>query len=204
MTQKEDRALAEFMEYTHNFDMTDDMFRRWQHQGIECGIAARAHTINGYIQIPEVLKGRWQWHAEIKGIIVHGGLAYGPDVMSWVGFDTGHFELGDRWERAEVEQYLSGLILHHFMLMWEGGFTPRRSQDKPAWTVERVVAETNRLAEQFATLAATAPPQQPAEAGRSYTLDEAAAFPGGIEVMSGGTITGPYFSDLDEDDAEDT
>lgn len=40
------------------------------------------------------------------------------------------------------------------------------------------------------------------EGVRTYTLDEAAAFPGGLEALTGGAITGPFF-EVDNEEDED-
>lgn len=105
---------------------------RWQHQGVECAVHFHpgSGTFLGYCLIPKVhsLEQSPDWGEPWNLLDVHGGVTYGPEPANGghiVGFDTGH---------ASDYSYLTG--------------TGRR------WSLDEVIAETNRMAEQIAQVPA--------------------------------------------------
>lgn len=99
----------------------------WEHQGVKCAACANpAGTLNGYALVPDgnpLGTKNLQWGED--GLDVHGGITYGPTKTDggWlIGWDTLH--LGD------------------FM-----PFSPDPKGRR--WTLDDVIEETNRLAEQI-------------------------------------------------------
>ena len=101
---------------------------RWQHQGIECAIhySPAYDSRNGYVLIPDghPLENHPDFGNETL-LDVHGGVTFGPEKTEGghiVGFDT--IQLGD----------------------YSAISNPRGRR----WSIDDVVAETNRMAEQVA------------------------------------------------------
>lgn len=100
----------------------------WQHQGVECAFHFHpgSGTLLGYCLIPDghPLEQSPDWDEPWNLLDVYGGVTYGPERVAGgyiVGFDTNH---------AGDYSYMTG--------------TGRR------WSLDEVIAETNRLAEQIA------------------------------------------------------
>jgi hypothetical protein len=89
---------------------------------------------NGYVELPEGHPWRdKELQIEDSGLVdVHGGVTYGPTADGWIGFDTLH--AFDVWPGSS--QFMG----------------PDRHDI--AWTVEKVVAETKRLAVQVKAVTA--------------------------------------------------
>jgi hypothetical protein len=108
-------------------------------QGVENGIEWRVieaplyGAANGYVILPEGHPWReLDLMSEYDVVKVHGGITYGPTSDGWIGFDTLH--AFDVWPKS-----------------------PRFGDDDVhdiKWTVEMVVAETKRLAEQVKAVTA--------------------------------------------------
>lgn len=84
-------------------------------------------SVNGYVMLPP----GHPWLDEAisdKEVDIHGGLTYHED--GWIGFDTSH--AGDYWEGSS----------------WS---VPLGLAERTTWTLELVVRETKRLADQVAT-----------------------------------------------------
>lgn len=104
---------------------------RWQHEGIECAIhyVPPLDCRNGYCFIPSghALEQSEDWgnHFGSEALLdVHGGVTYGPNKVDGghvVGFDTSHV----------------------------GDYSPAFPHGR-RWSIDDVVAETNRMAEQVA------------------------------------------------------
>ncbi len=125
-------------------------FEQWEHEGIACAMAAGPYSLNGYAQLPEVLRGKYD-DRDCIPVECHWGLTYGPNDAFYVGFDTVHS--GDFWPETELGKVLAGDhlaqavrmagMLGHSPLPWGVG-----------WSVDRLRHETNRLAEGLRELAA--------------------------------------------------
>lgn len=105
---------------------------RWQHQGIECAIhySPVYDTRNGYVLIPDghPLEQSEDWAGPYGSealLDVHGGVTFGPEKTEGghiVGFDTLHFS----------------------------DYSTISNPHGRRWSIDDVVAETNRMAEQVA------------------------------------------------------
>lgn len=109
--------------------------RRGTEVGIPWAVCPHPHLphYNGYVQLPAD-HGFVTRHDVDEQVQVHGGLTYGIDPEGWIGFDTAH--LGDIWPGSYDLDY------------------PGVAQEM--WTIDRVEAETRRLARQVATLGQSA------------------------------------------------
>lgn len=113
---------------------------RWDCHGHTCKITlVRGAHYCGYVktELPESLT--IDDLNEQYDIRVHGGLTYGVDADGWVGFDCAHF--GDicvdaDGQRLDVQAFGMPLV--------DPG-----DRFASIWPVERVKAETNRLADQL-------------------------------------------------------
>lgn len=107
--------------------------KKWEHAGLKCHVAfVRQSHRCGYVTVPKGHIAYGKNYDDLP-IDVHGGLTYGdvgesnnPDEETF-GFDCAH--LGDA----------------------TGELGPLSKTDH-FWTLEEVVAETNRMAEQFQAL----------------------------------------------------
>ena len=104
---------------------------RWTHEGIECAVHQHPDLglRNGYVLIPDgnplEQSADWGEHYCSESLLdVHGGVTYGPNKVDGghvVGFDTGH----------------------------AGDYSPAFPFGR-RWSIDDVVTETNRMAEQVA------------------------------------------------------
>lgn len=104
---------------------------RWQHEGIECAVHIMPilGIMNGYCLVPDghalEQSDEWRGHYASESLLdVHGGVTFGPVKSEGghvVGFDTGH----------------------------AGDYSPAFHFGR-RWSIDDVVAETNRMAEQVA------------------------------------------------------
>lgn len=104
---------------------------RWEHQGVECAVHFVPHLwiYTGYCLIPtgHPLEKSPHWSdsdLSIALLEVHGGITFGPEPAEGghiVGFDTAHYT----------------------------DYTPLTGTGR-RWTLDEVIAETNRMAEQIA------------------------------------------------------
>lgn len=112
--------------------------KRWQHAGLDCIIShgPGMEWCNGYVHVPE---GHVAHDADYNRppVNVHGGLTYGEN--SWFGFDTAHG--GDNWSDDELRVV---------------GLPPAKFRSSlrvyTEWTLARLIAEVESLANQFATM----------------------------------------------------
>lgn len=108
---------------------------RWEHKGVQCAIhfVPRTWTFTGYCLIPKghPLEKSPYWgepYASPALLDVHGGVTFGPEPAEGghiIGFDTAH---ADDWSP-----------------FWPGG---------RQWSLDEVIEETNRMAEQIAQVPA--------------------------------------------------
>lgn len=105
--------------------------KRWQAHGLDCAIAQGAVALCGYVRVPAGHKYAAS-HYDDPQVQVHGGLTFGCKAREggrWFGFDTGHagdwIQMSDRQGRPYSD--IPGRI----------------------WTIEDMVAETEKLAEQL-------------------------------------------------------
>ena len=104
---------------------------RWEHQGVQCAVHFVPHLwiFTGYCLIPtgHPLEKSPDWGESCLSyelLDVHGGVTFGPEPAEGghiVGFDTGH----------------------------SGDYSPMTGTGR-RWSLDEVIAETNRLAEQIA------------------------------------------------------
>jgi hypothetical protein len=121
--------------------------RVWEHAGLRCAIRGTLAFVNGYVQVPEGHPARGLSYTRLYKVTdVHGGLTYGGDEDGWVGFDTGHS--GDHWSIGDLDR--AGVEIAPGMREWHKRLGV--DHDPTFWTVELLVAETERLAEQLAAL----------------------------------------------------
>jgi hypothetical protein len=149
--------------------MSDEILARavhtwWTAHHLRAAVAAgySGHGC-GYVQLPESHPDLGADAVDID-VDVHGGLTYGPDEHGWVGFDTGH--AGDVWPDDEVnalieltpEPYRAEVFsstMHMRALLARVGPVPDAWRQD--WTVERLVAEVERLAAQLHERALASP-----------------------------------------------
>jgi hypothetical protein len=115
----------------------DAITKRWTAHGLECTIRSSGmEFFNGYVRLPSEHAGFGATYDQLnRSISVHGGLTYGVDPDGWVGFDTGH--AGDYWPGQE--RFFG---------------TAERT-----WDMERLIAETESLAEQLENMTEIAEPE---------------------------------------------
>lgn len=114
--------------------------KRWEHAGLVCMIRPGPPMLgfyNGYVAVPPAHAAYGLHYDKLQDVDVHGGLTYGelePD--GWVyGFDTGHAY--DVWPEATMPEWLREM---------------RERRTGIEWTLEKLEAEVNRLAEQLAAV----------------------------------------------------
>jgi hypothetical protein len=146
-----------------------DVVERWRHAGLDCCIRVGSHSLDGYVRLPDGHPDRRfaeaadavdeamdpdpipfpfaMGHRHIP-VDIHGGLSDGPDQEGWVGFDTAHGL--DYWADEDLEPHLrqAERILAHTI-----GQRLQRDGLGTRWTLERLRAEVNRLAEELAARA---------------------------------------------------
>lgn len=115
------------------------VIREWEAHGVKCRIGGGLVPC-GYVLAGPAAAG-WQNELGDCDLEAHGGITYGPDKEGWVGFDAGH--AGDLWQPAEwmPERMRQGVEL---ACRFEGDPWGRR------WTLDSLIAETERLAAQVA------------------------------------------------------
>lgn len=122
----------------------DSALRDWQHAGLRCVITdSRMAHINGYVQVPE---GHPAYAASYDrlNVDVHGGLTYAND-RGWFGFDTAH--LSDVWTVRDLAK--AGVPDPDSADRYRSSY---RESNPNYWTVERLVKETEDLADQLASM----------------------------------------------------
>ena len=120
--------------------------KSWKHAGLRCHIRRNPEILNycGYVCLPVGHPFYEKGYDETEDLEVHGGLKYTDlEDGDWVvGFDCAHF--GD---------FIGGLIeiMERTKNHTEAELTEiARKRNEHYWTLQEVVAETNRLAEQLA------------------------------------------------------
>ena len=122
----------------------DSFISEWEHATLRCRIGGGLCPC-GYVQVPELLRGC----LEVDALSVHGGITAGPDRDGWIGFDTLH--AGDVWDDSSWMPPSMG----------ESTSIDRRCRPPGGfggeihWTLNRLVAETEQLADQIAALIRT-------------------------------------------------
>ena len=128
----------------------------FEHAGFVCFVhrGPRGHWC-GYVGVPEghPCYGKGMQDEPVSDLDVHGGVTYGsrcsghichvpkpgqPDDVWWIGFDCSH-----AWDRSPHEEFLATT---------RGDPIWRAGEGETYKTVEYVLAETKRLAEQMARL----------------------------------------------------
>ena len=107
--------------------------KEWIHNGLKCKVVfVRQSHRCGYVAVPKK-NPAYGKNYDVVSVDVHGGLTYGSleENEFWLGFDCAH--AGDR---------IGGRILSVLHL---GG-------NEHFWTLDEVVEETNKLAEQLAII----------------------------------------------------
>jgi hypothetical protein len=132
-------------------ESTDQPFgnavKTWTHAGLPCAVEPCSSHLSGYVLLPLGHVARRRSYQSVSNAVsVHGGLTYGEN--GWFGFDTAHG--GDFWSieeltRAGVE--ITDSIRRVIEIKQAYGY-----DDATSWTLERIVEEVNRLAEQLAAL----------------------------------------------------
>jgi hypothetical protein len=157
--------------------------RSWECDGLPCmTLVNHVGHLNGYVRLPEthpdLLKAH---HAELTGkrstfafsdghtmtssprgydhidVQVHGDWTYGPDVLGWIGFDTGHsFDYWPEESRREMiepryrDQLEYLLEFEHRMRAITGD---RYAAYETVWTEQMVEQELERVARELAARA---------------------------------------------------
>ena len=122
-TERRHRSLEVEMDWPPE----DYLVKRWTAHGLGCAITRGEVSLCGYVHIPKGHPDSGKHYDDVD-VSVHGGVTFNQRAKGggmWFGFDTAHF--GDWWGDAKVGFEHTGRI----------------------WTVEDVVKETERLAEQF-------------------------------------------------------
>lgn len=147
----------------------------WLHAGVVCAIAWGFAGYNGYVQLPPRHPWRMRDYDEIP-VEVHGGLTFGhhrsienrefglrregrtaADTGGWVGFDTMH--AWDHWPDDELP--MPAQRINRETVMYRQLMREMHTGDRftVTWTLERLRAEVEHLAEQIGQV----PPDRPAE-----------------------------------------
>lgn len=120
----------------------DSFVSEWEHASLRCRIGG-GQCPCGYVQVPELLRGC----LDVDTLSVHGGITYGHDADGWIGFDTSH--AGDVWDDPSwMPPSMRETISIDRRCRPSGGGETR-------WTLNRLVAETEQLADQILALART-------------------------------------------------
>jgi hypothetical protein len=137
---------------------------RWRHAGLDCCIRVGSYSLDGYVRLPDGHPDRQlaetadEVDQAVRGdpipfatghqhipVNIHGGLSDGPDEAGWVGFDTAHGL--DYWADEDLAPHLrqDDRICAHMIAV-----RLQRDGLGTRWTLDRLRAEVNRLAEQLA------------------------------------------------------
>lgn len=123
---------------------------RWEYNGYPCKVRLGMSAYCGYVQtdLPESLT--FDDLHERFPIRVHGGLTYGVDPDGWVGFDCGHgFDVCVDQEGNRLDVQMLGMEVYGDM-----SALPGAEDLTQVWTLERVKAETERLADELSAVEA--------------------------------------------------
>lgn len=116
--------------------------------GMACKVVVAPHlaSLNGYVRLPTGHPWRG-WSYDDIPVEVPGGLTYGCDEDGWIGFDTAHFM--DYWSTEEIQRFDGDPTY-----AWWLGSTESVAIDpyRIDWTIEKMVAETENLARQAASV----------------------------------------------------
>lgn len=121
--------------------------KEWEHAGLKCAVVlAREHGHRcGYVRVPPN-HSQYGLHYDEVNVEVHGGLTFGKNepcshedgVGFWFGFDCAHCE-DSSYEPGFIPEVLSNLYRKY----------PEYGH---YWTLDEVIVETERLAEQLAIM----------------------------------------------------
>jgi hypothetical protein len=137
----------------------------WRYAGLDCCIRVGSYSLDGYVRMPDGHPDRRLAETDDEvdramdtdpipfpfavgfrhiPVEVHGGLSDGPDGDGWVGFDTAHAL--DYWADEDLAPHLrqDDRIFAHVI-----GERLQRDGLGMRWTLDRLRAEVNRLAEQL-------------------------------------------------------
>lgn len=136
---------------TEGTESTDQPFgnavKTWTHAGLSCAIEPCSSHLSGYVLLPLGHVARRRSSQSVSNAVsVHGGLTYGEN--GWFGFDTAHG--GDFWSIEELAR--AGVEITDALRRVVEMKQAYRYEDMTSWTLEQVVEEVNRLAEQLAAL----------------------------------------------------
>ena len=104
------------------------LVKRWTAFGFDCAVTRGEVSLCGYARVPEGHPYCGKHYDDID-VSVHGGITFCQRAKGggmWFGFDTAHYD--DWWGDARIGYEHTGRV----------------------WTVQDVVKETERMAEQFA------------------------------------------------------
>lgn len=126
--------------------------REWQHAGLKCAIhvGPAGDYLCGYVQVPRDNPAFGAPGDRVDGVVdAHGGLTYGPDRYGWIGFDTGH--AFDHWSISELESAGAAITDELLASRARLGELHEICGRAPvlAWTVQKLIDETNSLASQL-------------------------------------------------------
>lgn len=123
----------------------------WDSEGVPCVIRPGYCSLNGYVRLPERLRGWWADSEEAAQVLdAHMSVNYGPDEDGWIGFDTAHY--CDYWAADDLIGHIDDEGMHA-----AGSFARINHQVPGArrWTRELLRHEVEALAAQVAVLAKT-------------------------------------------------
>jgi hypothetical protein len=132
----------------HGFPAARDA---WTHAGLRCAIVASPMGgWNGYVQLPPA----HPWRAR-AWLDLPDDLSWGPDSDGWIGFDTGH--AGDAWhpddDHPPYQPSWWPWPEPEADMAWAVTELRRQlaaSLGRPLWTLPRLRAAVDALAEQLA------------------------------------------------------
>ncbi|MFE5092096.1 hypothetical protein ACFRCI_17325 [Streptomyces sp. NPDC056638] len=125
-----------------NDSIEQDAIKQWDAYGMPCLIRAGFTSLNGYVRLPQ---GKYDSKTVERIFETHWGITYGPDEEGWIGFDTAH--ANDYWPPDDLVSHVGneGMMvantLREYAIKYGGG---RR------WTLDKLKAETESLAQQVA------------------------------------------------------
>lgn len=169
LIEEETEVLQKEIEKLNGIEREPEIIREWtvtaHGHDIQCRLKKHGWLGHycGYVQCP-VEVANIGYDTIYDAVSVHSGLTYGIDEERFVGFDTGH-----AWDvcldadnkRFGVEAEMPSMPTF-----------PKRKDWHQVWTPEGVAEETERLAEEIASLAPKIPVDTEGDGNKEETKDE--------------------------------
>jgi len=133
MAMRAKEMRRHYMEDEQEWPPRKNTVKEWKAHGLDCAVAKGHTALCGYVRVPSGHPDENHHYDDVEDVSVHGGITFTCRAMGggrWFGFDTAHFD--DWWGYYDKEKNY-------------GTEHPGK-----IWTIEDVVQETEKFAEQLA------------------------------------------------------